>query len=146
MEVWLVTFDRAVRCLQNTDKPGDLAKLLNGSPFPVDWIPEDGSTLAACPALYHSCSGSIPEACRATAGETGKSKPRNRSLLMIAAKFGRLDCVKSLVGPPFYASPLLASKFDGNTPLHVAVTYGKVEVAKFLLHVIGSGARLLTNK
>lgn len=144
MEVWLATFDRAVRCLQNTDKPSDLARILTEARFPIDWVPEDGTTLAACQKLYQSTSSSV-DASRSAVGDSGKAKPRNRNLLMIAAKLGRLECVKWLVGPPLYSSPFVASKFDGNTPLHIAVAHARVDIVKFLLQNIGPGARLLTN-
>ncbi len=104
MQAWLPVFDRAAQCLQSAhDAPAALVDALHGHSFPIDWIPFDAPLLPACSALYPlpACAPDAPPAKR----RDDKQCVRNRSLLMLAARFGKLRCCKLLMGDPYLANP-----------------------------------------
>ena len=148
MESWLESFDRAVRALQTADRLPELHRALKDHQFPIDWIPEDAATMGARKPLYPMSLPSTSGKVAATAVDTkkeGKLKPRNRSLLMCAAKFGRPECAAALI-TSYGANVRCVSAFDGVSALHVAATYGKTEVLQVLMGFARSSCRAFTNK
>lgn len=149
MQAWLPVYDKALHCLQNSDRPQDLLRILKQRCFPADWIPDDSTSASARKPLYPCSTTSAAVLSKAPGGAgvaTQKPKLRNRSLLMHAVRLGRLESVQCLLGAPLFCNPATAAAWDGNTSAHLAVIHGMTQILQVLLFVLGPACLVWKNR
>ena len=149
MQAWLPAYDKALHCLQNSDQPRELLRILKERSFPADWIPDDSTSASARKPLYpcpQTSTAPPKKPPSATSAPTQKPKLRNRSLLMHAVRLGRAESVQCLLGAPLFCNPALATVWDGNTSAHLAVIHGMTKILQVLLLVLGPVSLVWKNR